>query len=254
VFKDAETAALYATKMVQSHANLTKNYSFLYDKDGEFQGADVSDNVNERFDQARSALTDSATAAKLKAALPRMFGDEDASNEQEMERLVNTMMKIMEFETGGQLTPYVTNPDKSAIGLIQFYQSPGTPLSKTIGGKQYTFAELGRMSIAEQIQGPVIEYLAEVGKNKVSTPEELYLAVFMPALLDYSENSTRKDVDISKMNYDTPLVGIGQDLVNRGRIKSGFWGDVMAKNPAFQGKRTINDILNTVRQYGANRM
>lgn len=254
VFKDAETAALYATKMVQSHATLTQNYSFLYDKNGEFQGADVPDDVNERYDQARSALTDSATAAKLKAALPRMFGDDDASNEQEMERLVNTMMKIMEFETGGQLTPYVTNPDKSAIGLIQFYQTPGTPLSKTIGEKQYTFAELGRMSIAEQIQGPVIEYLAEVGKNNVSTPEELYLAVFMPALLDYSENSTRKDVDTSKMNYDTPLVGIGQDLVNRGRIKPGFWGDVMAKNPAFQGKRTINDILNTVRQYGANRM
>ena len=76
----------------------------------------------------------------------------------------------------------------------------------------------------------------------------------MPALLDYSENSKRKDVDISKMNYDTPRVGIGQDLVNRGRIKPGFWASVMAKNPAFQGKRTINDILNTVRQYGANRM
>jgi hypothetical protein len=254
VFKDAETAALYASKMVQSHANLTQNYSFLYDKNGEFQGADVPDDVNERFDQARSALTDNATAAKLKAALPNLFGEDDASNEQEMQRLVNTMIKIMDFETGGQLTPYVSNPDKSAIGLIQFYQDPNTPLTKTIGGKQYTFTELGRMSIAEQIQGPVIEYLAEVGKNKVSTPEELYLAVFMPALLDYSENSTRKDVDISKMNYDTPLVGIGQDLVNRGRIKPGFWASVMAKNPAFQGKRTINDILNTVRQYGANRM
>lgn len=254
LFQDEETAAIYATKMVQSHANLTENYSFLYDKDGEFQGSDVPDDINERFDQARGALTNTATAAKIRESLPNLFGDDEASNEQEMDRLVNTMLQIMSFETGGQLTPYVTNPDKSAIGLIQFYQSPGTPLSKTIGGKQYTFAELGRMSIADQIQGPVIEYLAEVGKNKVSTPEELYLAVFMPALLDYSENSTRDDVDTSKMNYDTPLVGIGQDLTNRGRIKKGFWANAMAKNPAFKGKRTINDILNTVRQYGANRM
>ena len=74
----------------------------------------------------------------------------------------------------------------------------------------------------------------------------------MPALLDYSQGSTRADVDTSKMNYDTPLVGIGKDLTARGRIKTGFWSNAMSKNPAFKGKRTINDILNTVRQYGNN--
>lgn len=235
---DDKTAAVYAGKLIQSNAYLADNYSFLYDSNGEFQGADVPDSIEDRKFQIRETLMNSENS--LREALPNMFKGDEA---EDLERAVNTLMQIMQFETGNKFTPYVTNPDKTAIGLIQFYQSPGTKHSKKIGKKDYSFAELGRMNIAEQIQGPVIEYLSEVGKNKVSTPEELYLAVFMPAFLNYSGEG--KD----GLDYDSNLFAIADDLINKGTITSKKWNAIQNKNPAFKGKRSINEILNTVRAY-----
>lgn len=82
-----------------------------------------------------------------------------------------------------------------AVGMIQFYEDPGTPGYKTINGKRYSLQQIGAMSRLEQLK--VVEnYFIEAQRNaggRAKSPEDVLGLIWANKLdkdipLNYSDN------------------------------------------------------------------
>jgi hypothetical protein len=69
-----------------------------------------------------------------------------------------------------------------ATGLIQFYPDVRGGSTKTINGKVYNLDEIGRMTMEQQLRGPVKEYLTEAmrsnGMKRIPTIQDLYSLIW----------------------------------------------------------------------------
>ena len=231
-----DKAAEFAGQVASSAAGVAIKHPDMFDKDGNYLGADIPAKVLDRASQVESTLETNIDA--LRTAMPNI--DPDESNQE----VIDQLQKIIRFETAGQYHPNTRNTGKTddptgekatAVGLIQFYEDKGKDQIKTIGKKEYTFAELGRMSIPQQITDVVIPYLAENG-SKVKTIDELYFAIFMPAFVGMDKNLTLEDA-------------VAQAESNGVNMENLQPGDIKASNKAFNQARTLRDILDIVENY-----
>jgi hypothetical protein len=224
-------AAEFAGQAASSAAGVAIKHTDMFDKDGNYIGADVPAKVPQRAEQVTNTL--STNIDKIREVMPNI--DPDESNQE----VIDQLSKIIGFETAGQYHPNTRNSNDeantTAIGLIQFFEDPGKDKVKTIKGKEYTFAELGRMSIPQQINDVVIPYLAENGK-KVKTIDELYFAVFMPAFIGMDKNMTLEEAVTQAENSG----------VNMKNLQA---ADIRRSNPAFSKTRTLREILDIVENY-----
>ena len=93
-----------------------------------------------------------------------------------------------------------------AVGLIQFYQDPGTPGYKTINGRKYSLAEIGGMSPVRQLD-VVKDYFIEGQRNaggKITTPKDV-LGIIWANELDRNIEHGRSDGDITWGEYRQTL-------------------------------------------------
>lgn len=231
-----DKAAEFAGQVASSAAGVAIKHPDMFDKDGNYLGADIPAKVLDRASQVESTLETNIDA--LRTAMPNI--DPNESNQE----VIDQLKKIIGFETAGQYHPNTRNTGKTddptgekatAVGLIQFYEDKGKDQIKTIGKKEYTFAELGRMSIPQQITDVVIPYLAENG-SKVKTIDELYFAIFMPAFVGMDKNLTLEDAVAQAESNGVNMEGLQP-------------GDIKASNKAFRQARTLRDILDIVENY-----
>jgi hypothetical protein len=229
-------AAEFAGQVASSAAGVAIKHPDMFDKDGNYLGADIPSKVLDRASQVESTLETNIDA--LRTAMPNI--DPDESNQE----VIDQLKKIIGFETAGQYHPNTRNTGKTddpagekatAVGLIQFYEDAGKDQIKTIAKKEYTFAELGRMSIPQQITDVVIPYLAENG-SKVKTIDELYFAIFMPAFVGMDKNLTLEDAVAQAESSGINMKGLQP-------------GDIKASNKAFNQARTLRDVLDIVENY-----
>jgi len=224
-------AAEFAGQVASSAAGVAIKHPDMFDKDGNYVGADIPAKVLERKEQVSNTLSTNIDA--IRDAMPNI--DPNESNQEVIDRLE----QVIGFETAGQYHPNTRNSkeesDASAIGLVQFFEDKGKDKVKTIGGKEYTFAELGRMSIPQQITDVVIPYLAENGK-KVKTVDELYFAVFMPAFVGMDKNLTLEEAVAQAESAGVNMKGLQP-------------ANIRSSNPAFSKARTLREILDVVENY-----
>jgi hypothetical protein len=110
-------------------------------------------------------LTSSAFRVKLVKIANRLGMDPSA------------LATVMMFETGKTMSPSVRNPYSNATGLIQFMPSTAKNMGTTVDA-------LARLSAVDQLDW-VEKYFAP-HKGRLRTPQDHYLAVFMPALIGTS--------------------------------------------------------------------
>lgn len=224
-------AADFAGQVASSAAGVAIKHPDMFDKDGNYVGANIPAKVPQRIEQVTNTLSTNIDA--IRDAMPNI--DPDESNQE----VIDQLQKIIGFETAGQYHPNTRNSNDeantTAIGLIQFFEDSGKDKIKTVGKKEYTFAELGRMSIPQQITEVVIPYLAENGK-KVKTVDELYFAVFMPAFVGMDKNITIEEA-------------VAQAENNGANMKNLQASDIRLSNPAFKNAKTLREILDIVENY-----
>jgi hypothetical protein len=231
-----DKAAEFASQVASSAYGVSVKHPDLFGKKGEYLGSDVPTKVEDRRTQAKEALTNNVS--KITSKFSSKYNESFTEYEEPDQKTVDELFEIMEFETAGSFHPNQRNVKKgkgTAVGLIQFYKDKGEELVKTVGKKKFTFAELGRMSISEQINKVVVPYLNEVG-GKVESVDDLYFAVFMPAFTGMNKNLSIEDaVDLAKSR--------GADMTN---LEA---DSLKTSNPAFKGANTLSDVLSTVRGY-----
>ena len=80
-------------------------------------------------------------------------------------------------ETGNTWSTSIKHSQgEPAVGLIQFYEDPGTPGVKTINGKRYRLADIGRMDFNRQmdvVEDYLIEAVRNAGGGKISDPHDI---------------------------------------------------------------------------------
>ena len=115
-----------------------------------------------------------------------------------------------------------------AVSIYESKKGSQSKLIKNSRGQyvEYALEDLARMGIAEQINGPVLDYLTEVGKN-IETPQEMYFAVFMPAFIKMYQEDT-------EMNLNEAIVKAGKKV-----------STVRGQNKAFETATTLQDVLDT---------
>ena len=93
------------------------------------------------------------------------------------------LAEVISVETGNTFDPNQKEYGGSgATGLIQFYPDVDGGSTKTINGRVYQLAELGRMTIEQQLRGPVKDYITEAmrsnGMKTIPTPQDLYALIW----------------------------------------------------------------------------
>jgi len=221
LFGSEGEAASFLIDAIQSNDNLAKEQPYKFDAGGNYVAAELPADIKERSVQLRGALTDWQYG--------KIFPNMNFNNNKEVEDMLT---KIVGFETAGTYDPGKYNPSEKAVGLIQFYKDANTERDKdgqyykTIKGKKYTLASLARMSIEEQVNGPMKEYFQEQG-GKVKSPMDIYLSVFSPEFLSISGDTPVYDFLATK---DGP--GKAQQTLLK----------VAGDNPAFFTGRDIKSI------------
>ena len=233
---DEGTAASLVASALMSTQQVKTQFTYLYDDAGNYLGADIPpptpEGIIKRKDIVGNTLI--ANIDEFREAFKGLKGVED-------EDLVRTLVDLIGFESANTYSPSVMNDDYSAIGLIQFHRDNKDVEHKTIGGKQYNFVDLARMSIEEQIEGPMLEYFKETG-GKVNDLGELYLSIYFPAALNdgYDQNTT--------------FLTIAEDLYKAGRLPGqengvtpvSYVRSLQQANPTFANAGTVGDVLDNV--------
>lgn len=147
------------------------------------------------------------------------------------DEIFNGFVKAVEFESGFKPDSVNTGSAANATGLIQFFpDNPKAPYEeryKTINGTKYMLSDIKDMSIHEQMSGPVADYFTENGAN-IQNPEDVYLAIFYPAILRNSKFVNKK----RQAKLDTKLLDV---IPNLNQVKN--------DNPAFREAQTVGDLL-----------
>lgn len=110
-------------------------------------------------------LTSSAFRTKLVKIANRLGLDPSA------------LAAVMMFETSTTMSPSVRNPYSNATGLIQFMPATARNMGTTVDA-------LARMSAIDQLDW--VERYFQPHAGRLRTPQDHYLAVFMPALIGTS--------------------------------------------------------------------
>jgi hypothetical protein len=122
------------------------------------------------------------------------------------------LMTVMSIETSKIVNgkpeptfdPSIQNPGSSAVGLIQFTAATAAKLGTTTD-------KLKAMSAVEQLDW--VKKYFEPQKDKLTSVEDTYLAVFYPALIGKPDSDTLPDA------YYEPNKGLDKD--NDGKITRG---------------------------------
>tara|TARA_R100001463_G_scaffold26997_3_gene62822 strand:+ start:2613 stop:5792 length:3180 start_codon:yes stop_codon:yes gene_type:complete len=226
-----DAAAEYAAQVAISAAGVKHKHPNMFDENGVFMGAPVPKEIVDRKKEAREAI--SSSVSKIKEKFSDVYEDSDSET-------IDELMQIIDFETASSFHPNQRNANQgpgTAVGLIQFYKDKGNELVKTIGGKKFTFAELGRMSIPEQVEKAMVPYLNENG-GKVKSIDDLYFAVFMPVFAGMDQKLTLQEA------YDLGVERIGEE-----RMKNLDPKTLRESNKAFKQARTLEDIIKKVRSH-----
>jgi hypothetical protein len=119
-------------------------------------------------------------------------------------------LRVMHFETGGEMSPATTNRAGSgATGLIQF--TPET--AKRLGT---TTEALAKMSPEQQLD--YVEKYLEPHKGKIGNLKDLYMAVLYPAAIGKSEDTVLFSPDKTPAAYRQ---NAGLDSANKGYVTVG---------------------------------
>lgn len=236
LIKDEGTAANIISSALMSVQQVKKQYTYLYDDNGNYLGADIPPPTPEGIIERKSILGNTLISEidEFKEAFKNLKGVDNAD-------LVESLVDIIGFETDYQYSPSTMNDDYSAIGLIQFHRDDKDVQHKTIGGKQYNFVDLARMSIEEQVQGPMLEYFKETG-SKVDDLGELYLSVYFPAALRDGYDESTTFLEIANDLYKAGNLP-GQD---NGMTPSTYVQTLQTANPSFAKAGTVGDVLDNV--------
>jgi len=229
-----DQAADYAAQISVSAAGVRRTHKYLVDNDGNYIGEDVPNKVEDRQKQVSDSLN--SNIESIRKAFPNL--DPEVENFD----LTSELERIIKFETNKTFLPSVRNTTgeegtETAIGLIQFYQDDGKERVKTIGKKEFTFEELARMSIPNQITKAMIPYLEDVG-SRVKTKDDLYFAIFMPVFA-----GMRKDLTLEEA-YEAGVEAVGKE-----KMKNLTPAKLRAANKQFANARTLNDILDVVEKF-----
>jgi len=229
-----DQAADYAAQISVSAAGVRRTHKYLVDNDGNYIGEDVPNKVEDRQKQVSDSLN--SNIESIRKAFPNL--DPEVENFD----LTSELERIIKFETNKTFLPSVRNTTgeegtETAIGLIQFYQDDGKERVKTIGKKEFTFEELARMSIPNQITKAMIPYLEDVG-SRVKTKDDLYFAIFMPVFA-----GMRKDLTLEEA-YEAGVEAIGKE-----KMKNLTPAKLRAANKQFANAKTLNDILDVVEKF-----
>jgi len=229
---DVEDAATFAALIAESTAGVKRNHKYLFNENGKYVGESVPASIDDRRTQVNDSLFESAD--KITSSFNSVY----KNTKQET---VDELLQIMQFETAGTLKPDKRNSNEgneTAIGLIQFQQDRGKDKIKTIGGKEFTFEELARMSIPNQINKAMVPYLKEVG-GRVKSIDDLYFAVFMPVFAGMDKSLTLQEA------YEA---GVG--IAGEKQMKGLDPASLKRKNKYFKDARTLQDIVTSVRTWG----
>lgn len=93
------------------------------------------------------------------------------------------LAEVISIETDNTFDPNKKEYGGSgATGLIQFYPDYDGGNTKTINGKVYNLDTIGKMSMEQQLRGPVKEYITEAmrsnGLKRIPTIQDLYALVW----------------------------------------------------------------------------
>ena len=110
----------------------------------------------------------------------------------------SALATVMMFETGKTISPSIRNPYSGATGLIQFMPSTARNMGTTTDA-------LAKMSAVEQLDW--VEKYFTPYRNRLKTPHDHYLAVFMPSLigtsLDHIAASNPTPEYVQNKGFDT---------------------------------------------------
>jgi rare lipoprotein A (peptidoglycan hydrolase) len=153
------------------------------------------------------------------------------------------LIGIMAFETDGTFNPAEPNKMGSgATGLIQF--TPAT--ARNMFGK--STAEMAKMSQIEQLKYVEKYFKAQVGKKKLTTFTDAYMAVLWPAAIGKGDNYTLFKRGTDAYTQNAPL-----DINKDGRVTA---GEASAKAKAWLpgAQRTSYAIVGGAFGLGPNRV
>lgn len=93
------------------------------------------------------------------------------------------LAEVISVETGNSFDPNQKEYGGSgATGLIQFFPDSDGGSTKTINGKVYRLSDIGRMSMEQQLRGPVTDYIKEAmrsnGMKRVPTIQDMYSLIW----------------------------------------------------------------------------
>jgi len=93
------------------------------------------------------------------------------------------LAEVISVETDNTFDPKIKEYGGSgATGIIQFFPDYEGGSYKTINGKRYDLAAIGRMTLEQQVRGPMMDYIREAmrsnGMKKISTIQDLYALVW----------------------------------------------------------------------------
>jgi murein DD-endopeptidase MepM/ murein hydrolase activator NlpD len=93
------------------------------------------------------------------------------------------LAEVISIETGNTFDPNKKEYGGSgATGLIQFYPDNDGGSTKTINGRVYNLSDIGRMSMEQQLRGPVKDYITEAMRSnnmkRVPTIQDMYALIW----------------------------------------------------------------------------
>jgi murein DD-endopeptidase MepM/ murein hydrolase activator NlpD len=108
------------------------------------------------------------------------------------------LAEVISVETGNTFDPNEKERGGSgATGLIQFYPDYDGGSTKTINGRVYNLSDIGRMSIEQQLRGPVKDYLTEAmrsnGMKRIPSIQDLYALVWAYGPASKARNMRESD-------------------------------------------------------------
>lgn len=125
------------------------------------------------------------------------------------------LFKVMAFETNNTFDPKITNPYSGARGVIQFTNSTSRTLVSPSGRKLRDANDLvstypkfsDQMATPGQYNphgGPVYQYLHRFGK--IESDRELYLAIFYPMAINWSDDHILPEI-VRNQNPGVTTIG-----------------------------------------------
>lgn len=93
------------------------------------------------------------------------------------------LAEVISIETGNTFDPAIKEYGGSgATGIIQFFPDHDGGSYKTINGKRYELAAIGKMTLEQQVRGPMMDYIREAmnanGMKKIDSIQDLYSLVW----------------------------------------------------------------------------